>query len=351
MKYFTHPQGIFEIKIPLDWLYKNEVAGLKNRPPFSFEQFENTMGCFQISCYHVSEWKANPLLPLQGYNTTNLKFHKAEFTNDEFKFFIGETISGDYYFLAKYFYEANNVNLIGINSEIAKAENCLSTLVCLSSDQREYAVGFDRYEKFCASLAASFDLKQKAMKNSSFIELIIINANHIDAYLRLCIVFLYQISESTSLFKMEYLFQGEKDKHLVEKRIYDKAKELEIITDEQYQKLNTLYDRRNKVVHRYIITDIKTFELVEISYEYEILCEEIRIVLRNLEAEQFQKKVGYHGQKDPYRERDKSHFDLISSMVNDKHFLRNTIEICNYTMLINYPICRIPSSNKLPRFD
>ena len=29
MKYFVHPVGIFEIKIPLDWHYKNEVAGLE----------------------------------------------------------------------------------------------------------------------------------------------------------------------------------------------------------------------------------------------------------------------------------------------------------------------------------
>jgi hypothetical protein len=46
MKYFTHPEGIFEIKIPLDLHYKNEVAGYENVSPFSFELFQNTQGCF-----------------------------------------------------------------------------------------------------------------------------------------------------------------------------------------------------------------------------------------------------------------------------------------------------------------
>jgi hypothetical protein len=54
MKYFTHPKGIFEIKIPLDWYYKNQVAGFEDESPFSFEPFEDSPGCFQISCYNKS---------------------------------------------------------------------------------------------------------------------------------------------------------------------------------------------------------------------------------------------------------------------------------------------------------
>ncbi len=60
MKYFTDPDGIFEIKIPLEWHYKNEVAGYENKSPFSFELFKNSQGCFQISCYHKTEKQINP---------------------------------------------------------------------------------------------------------------------------------------------------------------------------------------------------------------------------------------------------------------------------------------------------
>jgi uncharacterized protein YutE (UPF0331/DUF86 family) len=322
MKYFTHPNGIFEIKIPLDWYYKNEVAGYENKPPFSFELFENTQGCFQISCYHKSEKKINPTLPKSEYNTDKLQFIQTELPDPEFKILLWATVVEDYFFMAKYVCQPTKLNLKVINKQIEKVKNSLSTLMCLSIDRREYAISYDRFEKFNASLAASFDLKNKAINNRSFIELIIINANQIDAYLRLCIVHKFQIIENTSLFELEYLYQGENDRPLMEKKIYDKAKEMNILSDKQYDKLHILYDLRNKVVHRYIITDIKTKELREIGYQYEVLCEEIRLVLADIETEQFEKKVGYHGLKDPHRDRDQNHVNELFSMVNDKHFYK-----------------------------
>jgi len=320
MKYFTHPNGIFEIKIPLDWYYKNEVAGYENISPFSFELFENTQGCFQISCYHKDEKKINPSLPNGNYNKNELEFIQTELPDSEFKMLLWATVVQDYFFMAKYICQPTKENLEIIKRQIKKVEIALSTLICLSSDRRALAVSYDRLEKFNASLAASFDLKNEALDNRSFIELIIINANQIDAYLRLCIAFKYQIIENTTLFKLEYLHQSENDKPLMEKKIYDKAKEMNILSDEQHNKLYMLYDLRNKVVHRYIITDIKTKELAGIGYQYEVLCEEIRLVLASIENEQYDNKVGYHGSKDPNRERDQNHVDELHSMVNDKHF-------------------------------
>jgi hypothetical protein len=271
MKYFTHPEGIFEIKIPLDWHYKNEVAGYENRSPFSFELFQNTQGCFQISCYHESEQKINPNLPKSNYNNNKLEFILTELPDSEFKILLWATVVEDYVFMAKYVCQPTKLNLKIIKKQIEKVEESLTTLMCLSFDRRQFAVSCDRFEKFNASLAASFDLKNKAIKNHSFIELIIINANQIDAYLRLCIVHKFQIIETTSLFKLEYLYQAKNDKPLMEKKIYDKAKEMNIISNEQLIKLYRLYDLRNKVVHRYIITDIKTREIRDIGYDYELL--------------------------------------------------------------------------------
>jgi hypothetical protein len=288
MKYFTHPDGIFEIKIPLDWHYKNEVAGYENKSPFSFELFQNTQGCFQISCYHKSEQKINSNIPKGTYNKGKLEFIQTELPDPEFKMLLWATVVEDYFFMAKYICQPTKLNSKIIKKQIEKVENSLSTLICLSPDRRQFAINCDRFEKFNASLAASFDLKNKAIKNQSFIELIILNANQIDAYLRLCIVHKFQIIENSNLFKLDYLYQGENDRPLMEKKIYDKAKEMNILSEEQHSKLYNLYDLRNKVVHRYIITDIKTIELKEISYDYELICEDIRIVLANIETEQFE---------------------------------------------------------------
>lgn len=320
MKYFTHPDGIFEIKIPLDWHYKNEVAGYENKSPFSFELFKNSQGCFQISCYHQTEKQINPNLPTNEFNVNKLKFIRTELPDSEYKILLWGTVVEDYTFMAKFVYQPTNRNANIIKKQIKKVEESLSTLMCLSIERREFAVNYDRFEKFNASLAASFDLKNKAIKNRSYIELIIIIANQIDAYLRLCIVHKFQIIEETSLFKLEFLYQSENDRPIMEKKIYDKAKDMGILSEEQHLQLYQLYDLRNKVVHRYIITDIKTMELSRICFDYELICEEIRLILVSIENEQFEKNIGYHGTGDPQRERDLNHVKELFSMVNDKHF-------------------------------
>jgi len=320
MKYFTHPEGIFEIKIPLDWHYKNEVVGYENVSPFSFELFQNTQGCFQISCYHKSDQKINQNLPKGHFNNDKLEFIQTELPDDKFKILLWATVVEDYFFMAKYVCQPTKRNLNIMKKQIEKVEQSLSTLMCLSAERREFAINYDRFDKFNASLAASFDLKNKAIKNHSYIELIIIIANQIDAYLRLCIVHKFQILENSTLFKLSYLYQEKKDKPLMEKKIYDKSKELKILSEEQHIQLYKLYELRNKVVHRYIITDIKTMELKEIVVNYELLCQDTILILADIENEQFEKNVGYHGTKDPYRERDENHVNELFSMVNDKHF-------------------------------
>jgi hypothetical protein len=185
MKYFTHPEGIFKIKIPLEWYYKNEVAGYENKSPFSFELFQNTQGCFQISCYHKSEQKINSNSLKGHFNNDKLEFIRTELPDDEFKILLWATLVEDYFFMAKYVCQPTKHNLNIIKGQIEKVEYSLSTLMCLSLDRRELAINYDRYEKFNASIAASFDLKNKAIKSRSFIELIIIIGNHIDACLGL----------------------------------------------------------------------------------------------------------------------------------------------------------------------
>lgn len=320
MKTFTHPDGIFEIKIPLNWIYKNEIAGYENKPPFSFELIENNCGCFQISVYHKSEQKINPTLPKHKYNTKNVRFVKKLLPDPEFQVLLWATVIEDYFFMAKYICQPNDENKKQIEQELIKVTKSLSSLMCLSEDRREFAVGFDRYEKFSASLAASFDLKNKALESLCFIQLIIINANQIDAYLRLCIVLKYQLIENTVLFNVEYLYQKGSDKPMMEKKIYDKAKKMGIISEDQHDLLYKLYNLRNKVVHRYIITDIKTFELLNISLDYETLCEDIRIVLSKIELEQYDKKVGYFQSKHPHKQNERNLIKELKAMVNEKHF-------------------------------
>ncbi len=226
----------------------------------------------------------------------------------------------DHMFMAKFIYDTVDQDSPKIKQELEKVELSLSTLVLLSQDQRVIALEIDKYEKFTASLAASFDLKNKALENKSFIELLIITANQIDAYLRLAIVMKTQLKARTNRIDITYLFQGESDVPINERKIYRQAKEFEIINEETYNTLEALYKERNKVVHRYIISSFKTIDIYKIVLDYEITCEIVRNNLKSVEDLQFKEGIGIHGNgKDPEAEPSDKDISILYSQINDKH--------------------------------
>lgn len=320
MKTFTSPDGIFEIRIPIDWDYQNELHGHKNESPFSFQPFKNPMGCFQISHY-IKQEPDNQIFSNQDYFERNLKFEKTKIDeNDDFILILWGTWVKENFFMAKYIYSPLSVDEQLVLKEIDKAEECLKSLICIEPQSRIQAIHFYRYEKFVSALAATFDLMHRALQNEFPIELIVIYASQIDAYLRLCIVLKHQIIEKSNLFKIKYLYQDKTDKAITEKRIYQKALEMNIITTEIYDLLFNLYNDRNKIVHRYIISDIKTFMLFEIAEKYKMMAEAVRLILAGIEKEQFENKVGYYRTKDPLINKSMENADFLKSMVNEKHF-------------------------------
>lgn len=322
MKIFTSPDGVFEITVPIQWDYKNEIVGFENIPPFSFEPFKDSLGCFQISHYKKEKNQYKGFINEHNYFQNNLKFEKKIIDeNDGFIIILWATTVKEYFFMAKYVYRPSRVKGVELKKEIEKAENSLKSLICIDPKSRLLAIQIYRYEKFAASLGATFDLKEQAIKNASPIELIIINANQIDAYLRLSIILKYQILENSKLFKIKYLLQDENDKPITEKDIYNEALKMQIIDSELHKELFNLYNTRNKIVHRYIITDIKTFTLFKTAYEYEQMSEKIRLILREVEKKQYNKKVGYHSNKDPHGNISEDKVKHFKSMVNEKHFL------------------------------
>jgi hypothetical protein len=323
MKYFTEPNGIFVIKIPIEWQYKNIIAGIGEVPPFSFELYENICGAFQISCYSESEKAINTNIKVQKSNTQNLEFVERRMDGGGFNMHLWYAIVDGHSFMAKYIYSTSKQNSKKVKGELEKAKKALSTLELVSIDNRELALEFDKYEKFMASLCASFDLKNKALKSKSPIELLVIIANQIDAYLRIAIVLKKQLTEKTDRIDTKLLYQGESDVPIMERKIYKQSLELKIITQTVFQKLEFLYGQRNKVIHRYIISEFKTRNLFEIVYEYEVVCEKVRLSLKKIEDLQFAKKIGLHGgDRNPDDDPKEEHVNMLYSQINDKHLIK-----------------------------
>ncbi len=76
------------------------------------------------------------------------------------------------------------------------------------------------------------------------------------------------------------------------------------------------------MVHRYIISEFRTNQLLDIAYKYENVCEKVRLILRDIEEEQFEKKIGIYGNvQHPQTEPTVEALRLLHSQVNDKHLL------------------------------
>jgi hypothetical protein len=323
MKYFTEPNGQFVIKIPIEWQYCNVAAGYKEESPFSFAPYDepDSAGAFQISCYSATE--RTPRHSVQPSDKDSLDFIEKRMDDDEMNVHLWFCTVENHVLMAKYIYEKKRANSKRIKEELGKVKVALSKVAYISESNRGRVLALDRYYKFHAALAASFDLKERALKSDSLIEFILIVASQIDSYLRLCIVMKPQLDRNSDDFESKYFYQGESCKPITERAIYKEAKALGVISENYFERLSKLYDLRNKIVHRFIISDIRTRDLTEIAIDYDDVAEEIRLVMRDLEDSQRNIKVGiYKDSAIPDEEIDENEVRFLFANVNDKHLLR-----------------------------
>jgi uncharacterized protein YutE (UPF0331/DUF86 family) len=150
----------------------------------------------------------------------------------------------------------------------------------------------EKLENFMKSFAASVELSLRTEKNGSFIEGVCLIANQIDALLRIGLILKNQLEADTADIIEELLYQGDGDKIVSEKNIYDKSFTAGIIDQEIKDKLYALYTERNKVVHRYIISEITTKQVLETAIKYHELRMAIKEKIAELEKEQIRTGKG-----------------------------------------------------------
>lgn len=323
MKHWTHPEGIFILNIPIEWKYIiiDPESGL-TEPPYSFESYEDSIGSFQISCYPLSEKGINKNQPVQKNNSI-VTWLPHRMDGDGFNIHVYYAQVDDQFCMAKYIYSTKDQDSATVKNELKKVDDILDTFRVIPQQDRTLASNLNKYDNFLGSLIASHDLWQKAFDNDSFIELVVITSNQIDAFLRLSIILHKQLETETDDIEVEYLFQAEEEKGFIERKIYSDAHKYGIIDDELNNELNELYNYRNRVIHRYIISNIKTKDILKIAYDYSVIAEKVRLILKSYEEKQYGKGFGIYGRgfESNYSitEEDKKR---AFAMVNDKHLLK-----------------------------
>lgn len=123
---------------------------------------------------------------------------------------------------------------------------------------------------FLSGIGAAHNLLVDAIESKkSFVEQVCLSATLIDGFLRLSLVMKQQLDTGKGIVDPILLFQSKRQKkYITEREIYKRARIEKIITKEIEQKLNVLYNKRNIIIHRYLISEIKTKDVFLTSRRY-----------------------------------------------------------------------------------
>lgn len=139
---------------------------------------------------------------------------------------------------------------------------------------------------------AAAELLRRAAQAGFCIEYICLAASVIDGALRIGLILQHQLRNSSTEVLEEFLFQSAEDRSISEREIYRRARQESVIDESLFQKLEGLYAKRNRVVHRYVISELTTLQVFEIASEFEQTLPLVNAAVGILEAQQVERGVG-----------------------------------------------------------
>jgi hypothetical protein len=202
------------------------------------------------------------------------------------------------------------LNPIPINEKVETVHKILSSFDIIPDELKERKLNSYRFEMFLQGVGASDLMLKRAIENKAYIESTCLLATQIDSLLRIAIILKNQLSDKNMAIDKEWIYQGAADKRKSEKDIYKKAKELGIMSDDTFNKLFKLYEDRNRVIHRFIISEITLTDVESISYDYYQIREEIKQIVDDIESEQIKQGIGMTttNESDPGNKSPQMHF-------------------------------------------
>ena len=269
---------------------------------------------------HTSEIIANNNLEIQCSDYT-ISFEERFADHAGLCAYMWLCAVDDHFIMMTYTYEAKHHSKTRTMKEFLRIREVLNTFGFVKTEYRNRILGIRRYNLFMASIATSLEMKLRARQNGAFIEVVVLSACRIDALLRMAITLTTQLETKSEEIDPSILYQDSGDKPISERQIYKQALDKGIIDQVLFEKLELLYKERNKVVHQFIITDILTEDLLEISRKYDEIDRKIGKIIDDLEYRQYQAKTGMFASDDgpPGAYFNKAELKKMLLQIRDKH--------------------------------
>ncbi len=150
----------------------------------------------------------------------------------------------------------------------------------------------DKLVDFMKGLTAAVELHNLAGEKGCFVESVCLAASIVDGSLRIGLILQHQLDTGSDALLEDLLHQSDSDRIISERDMYRRALDSSVIDTETFEELQSLYNERNKVVHRYIISEITTTDLLRIALRYDQLINRVSDFIAKLEAEQIKRGIG-----------------------------------------------------------
>jgi uncharacterized protein YutE (UPF0331/DUF86 family) len=161
---------------------------------------------------------------------------------------------------------------------------------------------------------AAVQLANRASARGFLVEYIVLAASVIDGMLRIGLILQHQIKTFSVEVPEDLVYQAPGGPVVREREIYRRALADTVVPKEVFEDLQSLYSDRNRVVHRYVISDITTAEVFAIARRFEDAIPKINACIRLLEKQQIDLGVGMTVEADAA-----PHEEALLAYANEKH--------------------------------
>ncbi len=179
----------------------------------------------------------------------------------------------------------------------------------------------DHLENFIKSFAAERLLQNRASKSGSFIEFVCLSSSMIDAQLRIGLILQKQLENRNRHIDDALIFQDIADSKISERTIYKMAYENGIIDVDLYKDLNTIYDKRNIIIHRFIISSFTYDDVLNTGMKYEKILEKVNACIYKLERKQITDNIGMTVEA-PLPQNSDYYYNLVKDKIKNHLVLR-----------------------------
>jgi len=301
LKKFIDDKATFEIKVPFDWkysLYDDRVHTFDGSEIWNDASFQISMDKMLDKNEKTELVRLLGHLPQTLLGDFDLRQRPDEIDETGDGFYVTKiwnTVIDDDLILFTFTYETVSDEKMYKRLEEEKLPTIyeiISSFRLLPPEFGDKELTSHRLEMFLQGIGATNIILKRAFDNKAFIEATCILSNQVDSLLRISIVLKLQLLNRHDIIEKEWIYQGRNDKKKSEKDVYKRAKELAAIDDELFNELFALYEDRNRVIHRFIISEITLNEVEAISHKYYIIRERIKIIVDDLESEQIKLGIG-----------------------------------------------------------